>query len=127
MVQNVIEQNALVGAFEGRGPSQQLEQQNAKVPNVERLIMTSLFDHLWGEVLGRSTVGLPLLIIVSELIRPAKISQLDRPVAIKKNVLRLDVPVDDGRVQTVQVLASTDHFSQVLSGNTLTKPAFAFD
>ena len=89
--------------------------------------MTSLFDHFWGEVLGCSTVGLPLLVIVSELIRPAEISQFDRPVAIKKNVLWLDVPVDDGRVETVQVLASTDHFSHVLSGNTLTKPAFEFD
>lgn len=127
MVQYVVEQYALIRSFKGRRSGQQFEQQNAQIPYVKGFVVTSLLDHLGCEVLGRPAVSLSLLIVIAELIRPAEVSQLDRTVAIKQDVLRLDVSMNDRRVETMQVLASRDHFSQILGGNTLTESAFPLD
>ena len=88
--------------------------------------MTALLYHFWSQVLGRSTICQPSIIIV-EVIGPTKICQLDDAVHVEQNVLGLDVPMNDRWIERVKVLHRCDALTQVLRGNFLAKASLFFE
>ena len=71
--------------------------------------MAALLDHFRSEILRRSTIGEPTIVII-EVVGPSEICQLDNSVDIKQDIFGLDVSVYDGRVQRVKILHSSDAF-----------------
>lgn len=80
------------------------------------MVMAGLVYHFWRQVFRRSAVGDPLLF---EEVAPAKISELDPSFLVDQNILRLDVAMDDGRIQRVEVLDRADQLAHELSGDAL--------
>lgn len=85
--------------------------------------MSLLLDHLWSKILRCATVSGPLLLCI-EVVGPAKVSELYNPIGVEQDVLRLDVPMDDGWVETVEVLDSRDALSEVLTRYFVSEAAF---
>lgn len=123
---DIVEKFILVGALEGRTASEQLEHEDAYIPDIQRLVMSYLLDHLWRQVLGGAAVGKPPAIFVEE-VGPAEVSKSDGAIGVKHNVFGLDVSVDDGRVQRVEVLNSTDDLPQVLSSQLIVEAALPLE
>ena len=79
---------------EGRGKKQDRKQQR-KMKNLWRAVPTS--DHVQGELGGVGpVVGVNVHVLVGTVqgAGQAKVPQLDVPVAVHQQVVRLDVPVD---------------------------------
>lgn len=89
--------------------------------------MTSLLDHLWSKILGRTTVSSPSLgFVFSDKVRPAEISELDCAIPVQENVLGFDISMDNRRVLSVTVLDGAYNFSKILGGYGLLESAFSF-
>ena len=67
LVQNVVKQFLLVLAYKRWISRQELEQENAQVPNIERFVMTALTDHFWGQILRRTAIGHSFSIFIEEV------------------------------------------------------------
>ena len=78
---------------EGSSTVDELVQKDAEGPNVQSVVMSLVLDHFWSHVLGRSTEGVPLLVVVA-LDAPSKVAYLDDVALFDQNVLWLDVSVD---------------------------------
>lgn len=88
--------------------------------------MAALANHFRCKVLGGATVRHPLTVLVEE-VRPAEVCKFNRFLRIKKNVLRLDVSVDDRRVHRVEILAGLDHLTDELGGNSFGESTFPLE
>jgi len=117
-VKNVFKELSLRAAFERRVTRKQLEEKYAKIPNIKRLVVARLLDHLGSQVLRRTTVGKSLPGLVEE-VGPAEVGQLNSTIGIKQNVLRLNVTMNDGWLHRVQVHTRRNHFAKILRGNSL--------
>lgn len=76
-----------------RLPDEELEGQNAELPDVDRVVVRLFFDHLGRQVVERPAEGLPAEI--RGVDRPAKVPDFDLPMRSEHEVFGLDVPVDD--------------------------------
>jgi len=88
--------------------------------------VAALLNHFGGQVLGCAAIREPPVIVV-EVVRPAKVSQLDNAVDIEKDILRLDVSVDNGRVERVKITTRGNAFPKILSGHLFAKPALLLE
>ena len=69
-----------------------------------------LLDHLWSQIIQRSAVSLPFIMLTIE-IRPSKISQLEVIFFTDQYILRLDIPMND--IQFMDVLNCHDHLRDI--------------
>lgn len=88
--------------------------------------MPTLLNHLGSQVLRRSTIRKPAIIVI-EVVGPSEIGQLYDSVHVEQDVFGLDVPVDDGWVQRVKILHRGNALAQVLRGNFLAEAALFFE
>ena len=97
---------------------QKFEQKDAKIPDIEGLVVTRLGDHLWCKIFRSSTIGHTLRTLVEE-VRPSKISDLHCPFGVEQDVLRLDISVDDRRVHGVKIFNGSNDFPKILGCHAL--------
>mmetsp|Transcript_10138 Transcript_10138/g.38468 ORF Transcript_10138/g.38468 Transcript_10138/m.38468 type:complete len:520 (-) Transcript_10138:487-2046(-) len=103
---DLLEQLLSVPAVEGREPSQHLVEQRPEAPPIHRSAMSLSVQDLGREILGGSTKGSgPPDIRVDPLLAQAEVRQLYMPHGVEKNVLGLQISVDN--VETVDVLQRT--------------------
>ena len=73
--------------------------------------MARSFDNLWGQVLRRSTKAVRLVRLFDSLLRQAEISYSYMALRIQKNILWLEVPIND--ILLMKRLNSTNYFGCV--------------
>mmetsp|Transcript_5636 Transcript_5636/g.19155 ORF Transcript_5636/g.19155 Transcript_5636/m.19155 type:complete len:272 (-) Transcript_5636:356-1171(-) len=90
-LQDLLVDAQWVLVVEGRVPREHLEDEDARGPPVHRLAVPLAQDDLRGEVLrGAAQRPCPVL----HLLGKAKVSDLDVPLGVEEQVLRLEVPID---------------------------------
>ena len=67
LVQNIVEKLFLILAHERRISRQQFKKKHAEVPNVQRLVVATLANHLGGQVLRCTAIGHSLPVLVEEV------------------------------------------------------------
>ena len=88
--------------------------------------MARLLDHLRRQILWCSAVRQPPIVII-EIVGPPEVSHLDDTVGVQQNVLRLDVSMDDRRVQGVKIIYSRYALSEILSRGLFVKSPLLFE
>jgi len=121
--QNIAKQLVLTAALEWWTSSKKFKQENTKVPDIKRLIVAWLFNHLWCKIFRSSTICQSAIIIV-EIVTPTKVCKLYNAIWVKQNVFWLYISMDNWRVQRMQVLHSWNAFTQILCCNLFIKAAF---
>lgn len=96
----------------------QFVQQGTHAVDVSSFVVSNAFKDLGAHILGAAAEGEGSLLLWDHFAQ-AKVSDFDVAIDINKDVLRLDVPVDN--VQAVNVLKSLEQLAEVELGLLLRK------
>ena len=67
LVQDIVKELFLILTHEGWITCQQFKEEHAEIPDVKRLVMAALTDHLWSEVLRSTAICHAFTILVEEV------------------------------------------------------------
>ena len=126
LMQNIVKEFLLVFTDKWRIARQKFEKQDAQIPNVQRLVMAALTNHLRSQILRRSTISHSFPILIEE-VRPAEVCQLDGVLCVEQYILRLDIPMNNWRVLRVQVLDSLNDLTDELGCDAFAEATLALE
>jgi hypothetical protein len=103
-----------MNACKGRSSVNQLIQQDAKRPDIKRVIVILILNHLWSHVFKSSTKGVSLLHVI-RLNAPAEITDFNDVSFFDQDIFRLDISVNETLL--VHVVDTTAHLNEEVKGS----------
>ena len=84
-----------IASFERHGAAEHGEEQDPEGPNVyEEALVALVDDDLWGKIRWGTALLLDDLTFLNDL-GDAEVADLDSLLAVQKNIIKLDITVDD--------------------------------
>lgn len=103
-------------ACEWRSAMNELVEQDAQGPDVERVIVVLVLNHLRSHVLESPAKGVPLLHVI-RLHTPPEITDLNDIPVFDKNILWLDVSMNEPLL--MQIVNTWAHLYEEIKGSVL--------
>jgi len=94
LLEDLLDNGALVLSCEGRFPVHQFKEQNSQAPNVECVVVRLVLQHFRSHVLQSSTEGAPALSFL-QAHAPAEVADLEQVALAYDHVLGFDVSVNE--------------------------------